>query len=68
MERSWFAVALAVEHDAIRPVTEAVEGGGAEELIREGGLPLAEVKVARNEGARPLIALGDELVEIFVLG
>ena len=41
---------------------------GAEHLVgREGRSPFVEIQIARHQRGNPLIALGDEIVEIFIV-
>lgn len=50
-------------------MAQAVEGGGAEHAVgREGVAPFGKVQVAGQHRRCPLIALGDEIVEHFILG
>ena len=48
-------------------MAQAIHGGGGEQaVVRERLVPLAEVEIAGDDGARLLVALGDEVVQILV--
>ena len=50
-------------------MTQPIECCRSEEPVgREGLVPLGEVEVAGNDGGGGLVALGDEVVQIFVGG
>jgi len=60
-------VALAVQHDLIGTVHDPVEGGRAQQFVVEGVVPLREVQIAGDDRRFSLVALCDDVVEIFVL-
>ena len=62
------AVACAIEDHPIGPVLQAVEGRGGQQFVGKGAWPLAPIQVARDEAAAALIAFGDEVAEVLVLG
>jgi hypothetical protein len=49
-------------------MAEPVEGRGTQEAIGEGLSPLREVEGAGDDGSPPFITIGDEVVEVFILG
>jgi hypothetical protein len=50
-------------------VAQAIQRGRSEQLVRgEGLFPFVEVEVTGDNCCRPLVALGDEIVEILVGG
>ncbi len=50
-------------------MAQAVQGGGAEHfVVGEGLAPFAEVEIAGENGGGLFVTLGDEFVEIFILG
>lgn len=61
-------MAVAVEDDAVGVVSESVEGGGPEEPVGEGVSPLGEVEVGGDDRGGALVAFGDEVVEVLVVG
>ena len=66
--RFWRAVTFAVEDQLVGVVPEPVDGGGAEQAVGKGLGPLSEIKVAGDQGGEPLMAFGDEVVQVLVLG
>lgn len=66
-QRSRGAVTFALEGESVGAVPESVEGGGAEQPIGEGIAPFGEVEIAGDDGGGLFVALGDEVMEIFVL-
>jgi len=65
---SWFAPGFAVEDDSVGPVTQAIEGCRTQQLVRKRCTPFVKVQVARREGRGSLVTLGNEFVEVFILG
>ncbi len=61
-------IALSVEDDLVGAVTEPVDGGGAQDAVRKRIGPFGDVEVRGHERAFALVALGDDLVEVLVLG
>ena len=49
-------------------MTQPVQVGGAEQLVGEGIAPFTEVQIAGEDGGAALVAFGDEVVEVFVMG
>ena len=50
-------------------MAQTVQRGGADHLVRrEGGAPFVEVQIRGQDGRRALVALGDQVAEILVLG
>lgn len=50
-------------------MSQPVDGGGSQQsVIGEGLVPFAEIEIAGNDGARLLVALGDEVVQVLVRG
>ena len=63
------AVGLAVEHEAIRVVSQPVEGGRGEQAVGgEGLVPFREVEIAGDDRGGGFVAFGDEVVQILVSG
>ena len=46
---------------------DPVEGGRAQQLVVEGVVPFREVQIAGNDRWPPLVAICDDVVEVFVL-
>ena len=59
------AVALAGDDQGVGMMGQPIEGGAGEEAITEGIRPLREGAVAGDDQRLALIALTDELVEVF---
>ena len=64
----WRTLAFAFEGQSVSIVSEAVEGGGAEQAVGEGVAPLGEVEVGGHDGGGLFIALGEQVMEVFILG
>ena len=47
---------------------QPIKGGSAEQFVGEGRTPFIEVQIAGDDGGGALITLGDEFMEILVLG
>ena len=46
---------------------DPVEGGRAQQLVVEGVVPFREVQIAGDDRWSPLVAIRDDVVEVFVL-
>lgn len=67
----WFQrpVAFPVQHHPVGAVAQPVQRGGTDQLVRrEGRSPFVEVQVRGQDRRRALIALGDQVMEVLVLG
>ena len=64
---SWRAITFPIQHQLISPVTYPVECRGAEQFVREGLAPFAEIQVAGDDRGGPLITFANQVVEVFVL-
>lgn len=63
------AVGGAIQYQAIGVVAQPIQGCRSEQPVGGKGLvPLGEVQVAGDHGGGALVALGDEVVQIFVRG
>ena len=58
---------LAVEDDAIGAITQTIDGGGAEQLVGEGGAPFVHIEIAGDNNGAALVAFGDQVMEVLVL-
>ena len=67
-EGLWRTVAFPFKGQSVGIVSEAVEGGGAEQAVGEGVAPLGEVEVGGHDGGGLFIALGEQVMEVFILG
>ncbi len=47
---------------------ETVNGGCPQDAVGKGVGPFRDIQVRGNDGALSLVALGDHIVEVFVLG
>ncbi len=62
-------IGVTVEHEAVSVVTQSVERGRGEQSIgRERLIPFGQIEVARDDGGRSLVTLGDQFVQILVGG
>jgi hypothetical protein len=62
-------VTFPVEFNLVGAVAQAVERGGGDHLVgREGRAPFVEVEIGGQHRRRPLVALGDQVMEILVFG
>ncbi len=63
------AVGSAIQYQAIGVVAQPIEGCRSEQAVGgEGLVPLGEVQVAGDDGGGCFVALGDEVVQVFVGG
>ena len=61
------AVGLPVQDEAVGVVAQSIQRRRGEQAIGgEGLIPLGEVEVAGDDGGGGLVALGDQVVQIFV--
>ena len=49
-------------------MSEPVDGGSAEQPVGEGLVPLGEVKIAGDQGGGAFMTLGNQIVQILILG
>lgn len=62
------AETVAIEHDAIGAVSQAIECRGAEDAVAgERIAPFAEVEIARQDRRGTLVPFRDQVMEVFVL-
>ena len=68
--RKWpeLAVSFPVEHNPIGTIAQTIEGGGGKQFVGKGRTPFAQIEVTGDDRTRPLVTLGDELVQILILG
>ena len=64
---SFRPIALAFDDRSTGAMAEAVDDRSATQPIGEGLYPFGELQVASDYRGTPFVALGDELVEVFVL-
>lgn len=63
------AVGSPIQYQAIGVVAQPIEGCRSEQPVGgEGLVPLGEVQIAGDEGGGRFVALGDEIVQVFVGG
>ena len=59
---------VAVENEPVcPPVTQPIQGGRPQRFVSEGISPFTKIQIAGDYGGGVLIALIDEIVEVFVM-
>ena len=61
-------VAFSFQHHLVGAVAQPVDGGRPQDPVGEGIGPLRDVQVGGDDGAFALVALGDDIVEVLILG
>lgn len=63
------AVASPIKFQAVGAVAQPVQRGRGEQSVRgEALVPFIEIQVARNDGCRLLVPLGNDVVQVYVGG
>ena len=66
-KRSWSPIAFAIQDQSISAVAQPIQRRCTQQFVRERIPPFSEVQVAGDDGGGPLIALGNQIVEVLIL-